>query len=358
VVLVWGLDFVKYDKEYSIIFSRTYVDGELFNPEIDVKDPANSHEVLANFLTLFPKKDIESIKLDSNENILYNIIEFYKEFKALGFVGIFSIAEYDTQQPFIWKKAYNVRDIVFEKFYEMFPNFFMNTGFEESDRTKPYFDWLDGIIKDLYYEWSISKDKFYSKHETLSLNETNSSIDIDNAIGNQIKITKNLNDTEKTSSKVSSSWEIQLINTYGNPVTPISRFQDGYYFAPIEDDIFYQGIEAMSFSVLKNIVDMRSMNLNHIKECLPDNSGYEYIIFETIENKGLLLIMYVINYDLQTKMGLEIPMDDELKVLRKMAEEISQKDWFDDGKLKDKKNTEDLIEIYRKHYMEFFNNSN
>jgi len=88
VTLIWSFNFISLDPEFKVIFEKTFENGEL------IEEKKNDKKlILANYLALFPNRDILRIKLGSSQTSLYTIYLFDKRFKDKNFIGIFSLSE-------------------------------------------------------------------------------------------------------------------------------------------------------------------------------------------------------------------------------------------------------------------------
>jgi hypothetical protein len=286
VELIWTFDYIKLGEEIIVASSRQYKNGQYVG-EADAQDKF----MLVSYLALFPSKDIIQVKLGTSQNSLYNIYFFDKRFKNEGFIGVLEFRRVLFRSPFIWGKEENIMLNVFQKFKEAFPNLFSVKIEDESsdlsnlDKLNNYYTWMDKTIK-LYYEgWEQAKQEYYgNKSEemrknlaqtfsqitsnvpiiqidtkkikdkiklsakdivqqgtTISSNEEpngiseirdkmiketledNQNIDISKITNEMLRVNKNIIDLNK----YSINWDIQLINSFGNPLTGIIRFNDG-----------------------------------------------------------------------------------------------------------------------------------
>jgi hypothetical protein len=342
VELIWTFDYIKLGEEIVVASSRQYKNGQYIG-EVD----AQGKLMLVSYLALFPSKDIIQVKLGTSQNSLYNIYFFDKRFKDEGFIGVFSFAEYNTSQPFIWGKEEDIMLNIFQKFKESFPQLFSikfeneNDNISNLDKLNNYYTWMDKTIK-LYYEgWEQAKYEYYgNKTEEMRKNlaqtfsqitgnmppimqidtkkikekiklsakdiipngentptheETNGISEIrdkmmqetleDNKLIDINKITNEMLRANKQSidlNKYSINWDIQLINSFGNPLTGIIRFKDGKLVEKVGSDEFMtQGLEAMSYSVLKSIAEQKNFDLKYIKASV-GSLGFEYNFFQSI----------------------------------------------------------------------------
>lgn len=381
-MLTWLFDYIKIDKQFIVTSSKCYNDGIYVGEE----NPKNKL-MLVSYLALFPKKEIASIKLGTMQNSLYTLLYFDKRYKNKNFIGVFSFSEYNTNEPFIWGKEDQIMEEVFGKFHEVFPNLFLKNENYENEKMNNYFQWLNRRIEESFLEREIAKIEYYQgrnkilqnnladtfssiglketkielkqlkrnnnieeKIGTLGIDMVNRTIAIDNSfqevdkiISNELKSFQNdLQDepinvipiSQEKEKDISRYWEIQLINSFGQPLTEIIKINDGKFLESNDEDFTNQGLEAMSYSVLKTLVEMKHLNLKHIKASLPTEKGFEYIFFQDInlKNSHLLIIMSVMNYNKILCHYEDKIMGGERNVLEKIDNRISQHaDWFNDN---------------------------
>lgn len=419
VELIWTFDYIKLGEEIIVASSRQYKNGQYVG-EADAQDKF----MLVSYLALFPSKDIIQVKLGTSQNSLYNIYFFDKRFKNEGFIGVFSFAEYNTSQPFIWGKEENIMLNVFQKFKEAFPNLFSVKIEDESsdlsnlDKLNNYYTWMDKTIK-LYYEgWEQAKQEYYgNKSEemrknlaqtfsqitsnvpiiqidtkkikdkiklsakdivqqgtTISSNEEpngiseirdkmiketledNQNIDISKITNEMLRVNKNIIDLNK----YSINWDIQLINSFGNPLTGIIRFNDGKLVEKASADEFMsQGLEAMSYSVLKSIAEQKNFDLRYIKASV-GSLGIEYNFFQSInfKNNRLVLIMRSAIQNKTTGVFEDLLIGGERLILEKIAYELSNEcqDWFENNDYSDivKKGCEEVSNVFYRICRKYF----
>ncbi|MHA1340744.1 MAG: hypothetical protein ACTSRZ_11665 [Promethearchaeota archaeon] len=406
VELIWTFDYIKVDKKLEVATSRVYKNGEYIG-EVDAREKL----MLLSYLALFPGKDIIQIKLGTSQNSLYTILYFTKKYKEKGLIGCFSFSEFNTNTPFIWGKEYKIMEEVFDKFYETFSNLFSSSEGYTLDALNNYFKWMDEIIKDYYERWLVAKNKFYSKKEQLirhelaetfsKLSESKPLIEVKKPKKTTIKLsaaeikkktisnnTNNLNHRkvklqdlydldiaeiesiigeflnigkigEFSPEKYEQIWELQLINSYGNPLTRIVRFSNGEYIEKVFDNEFVkQGLEAMSYSVLRSIVEQKNLDIQYIKSSL--GNGVEYIFFQTIKfrNNLLMLIMRCASLNKETNEFEDILIGGERKVLERISFEIKDKyaDWFENNEYSSayKNGPEEIVSIFYRQCRKFF----
>ncbi|MHA1819063.1 MAG: hypothetical protein ACTSU2_14295 [Promethearchaeota archaeon] len=376
--LVYTFDYVKLGKkDFNIISSRQYING-FYVGEQDPQDKL----ILVSYLSLFPGRDILRVKLGKSysTNNLYTIIYFDKRFKNEGFIGIFSFAEYNTVEPFFWGKEEELMKEVFGKFKETFPGLFSEENANNDlDALLSYYNWMDKKVKEFYLAWLDAKSEYYGFQtkklrdvlaETFSsisgeenteeikeikvgvpqkkiklsiddLKQRSSSIQLDdierdNRLERMLKFEKVNQIDKKILDKYDRIWEIQMINSYGNIMTNIIRFKNGQYIESDFDEFEIQGLEAMSYSVLKTLVDEKKLNLQQIKANIPGR-GIEYIYFQyvQIEDSDLLVIMNVKNINKETKQLEEVILGGERETLEKISYELSEHpEWFENNRYK------------------------
>jgi len=402
--LIWTFDYIKVNSQLEVATSRIYNNG-VYVGEVDAKEKL----MLLSYLALFPNKDIIQIKLGSSQNSLYTVLYFTKKYKEKGLIGCFSFSEFNTNTPFIWGKEKEIMEEIFDKFYETFPHLFSRSEVYTIDALNNYFIWMDGKIKEYYEEWIVAKIKFYSKKEQLirheladtfsKLSNIQPIIEIKEAPKEKIKISSEelkkqsgLNGCEekKFLKKIydldiaeideivggfldignkgtfnfkdyNQIWELQIINSYGNPLTRIIRFINGEYLDKIQDDEFIkQGLEAMSYSVLQTIVEQKNLNIQYMKCSL--GIGVEYIFFKTIKfrNNLFLLILRCASLNLNTNRYDDLLIGGERKLLDKIAFEIvnNYSYLFENNEYSSKytKGSEEITNLIYRHCRKFFKN--
>ena len=130
----------------------------------------------------------------------------------------------------------------------------------------------------------------------------------------------------KTDSKwldLQRKWEIQLINTYGNPLTEVLTFINGEHIDEnSEERQNKQTLEGMTYSVLKSFVDQQNLHLINMKS--RTIAGIEYILFKTVKfgDMSYLLILNVNNYDPQNCANVDLLKGDEKEALDNIAAEL------------------------------------
>lgn len=419
VELIWTFDYIKLGEEIVVASSRQYKNGQYIG-EADAQDKF----MLVSYLALFPSKDIVQVKLGTSQNSLYNIYFFDKRFKNEGFIGVFSFAEYNTSQPFIWGKEEDIMLNIFQKFKEAFPNLFFVKIENESenlsnlDKLNNYYAWMDKTIKVYYEGWEQAKQDYYgNKSEEMRKNlaqtfsqitsnvpimqidtkkikdkiklsakdiipqatvsssqeesngisdirdkmiketlEDNQTVDISKITNEMLRNNKNIIDQNK----YSINWDIQLINSFGNPLTGIIRFNDGKLVEKTgADEFMSQGLEAMSYSVLKSIAEQKNFDLRYIKASV-GSLGIEYNFFQSInfKNNKLVLIMRSAIQNKLSGMFEDMLVGGERIILEKIAYEISNdcKDWFENNDYSNavKKGCEEVSNVFYRICRKYF----
>lgn len=380
--LIWTFDYIKIDKELTVASSRQYKNGKYVG-EVDAQEKL----MLLSYLALFPNKDIARIKLDTSQNSLYTIFYLDKRFTDKNFIGVFSFSEYNSSKPFIWGKEDEIMHEIFDSFHEKFPDMFSKSGEYSLDMLNEYYIMMDLKINTFYEEWQKAKEKFYGKKEQdirHQLADTFSQVSAHNSIqeirsGNAVTPTKISTKKKSTVQEIKSNhkkirpiklssssdknnghvnlinnlvgqmlkpherpsdynplnytriWELQLINAFGNPLTHIIRFKDGQFIENGKDEFMAQGLEAMSFSVLKSIVEQKNLNLRHIKAKI-DSKGFEFVFFQNVNfgTNNLLIIMRSMTLEKKTNTYIEDQLGGERRTLERIAFELKNEknNWF------------------------------
>jgi hypothetical protein len=352
---VWELNFIRATEEgdQKVMFTRTYEDGIVTR-----KDLTDEKVIFLNYVSLFPAKDIIRIKLGIAGHYTYTYYYLDKTHIDEGFLGVFGVSEYNTAEVYDWSEIEFISKLVFAEYYKRL----MDGRIITIEGSQQYLEWLDSDIKDNFKEFKLARDKYYQdrsnevknnllqafqsiaacteKKELQSSWRRNSEEAVNRLREISMKEAQRALDfvkLSKTDSKwmeLHRRWEIQLINTYGNPLTEVLTFINGEHIAEnSEERQNRQTLEGMTYSVLKSFVEQQKLTLINMKSRTP--AGMEYILFKTVKvgDMSYLLILNVNNHDPQTSTNVDLLKGDEGEVLENIANElIEKKEQFFDTK--------------------------
>ena len=336
-MLVWDLIFARsLEGDQDIMFHRRYENGQFKEKTI-----ADHEKIFLNYISAFPNRDIVRIKLGLPDSSLYSYYYVEKEFIQGGFFGILAVSEYQETNPYDWPASVKNAHHIFGEFFKR-----MSKGqFSDLSGAEFYLNWVDVQIatfyqnylkdKKIHYELETKRTKenlqtaFQSVADSFKagISPTFSSKRID--VG-----ADSIYDPSIEWEKIMRFFEIQLVNSYGMPITPIYSSLNGEYERwGTEEDQNAQSLEGMTYSVLKSFVEQQKLNLQNIKCRKPKQKGYDFIIFNNFEMSGqrYLLIMNIDNFSPSLDTSLGYLKGDEQFLLNDIAEEIQKHpDWFDD----------------------------
>ncbi len=277
--------------------------------------------MLLSYLAFFPGKDFTKIKLETSGNrfaVHFLDKRFLLEY---GFLGIFSISEYDNINVYSgWGVEEMMSEYIFDYYHELCK--------EGSIQIQEFQKWIQQEIYDFYVDWADSKKEFLAKPQ-----------------GNNILINKKQEKFEE--------WrDIQLINEYGQPLTDLISFIDNKPFLFFdESEILAQNLESMSLSALKILIDQQgSWNIRYLKMRLRNLMGFQYVFFEKFEIRGIkyLLIMNSALFDIDKGVCLQAFRGDEIGILENISNKLQHDGnafFMENGQLKfeNKKQVQALI---------------
>ncbi len=114
----------------------------------------------------------------------------------------------------------------------------------------------------------------------------------------------------------------------------------------------------MTYSVLNSFVGKQKLNLKSMKVRKPDENGFEFVLFHTLEIKGhtLLIMMTVENYNPETCVSIGKLYGDEELTLERIARELKEnKDWFDEnGQLSDRSFKKEIESLFYRNIKKIF----
>ncbi len=277
--------------------------------------------MLLSYLAFFPGKDFTKIKLETSGNRFAVHFLDKRYLLEYGFLGIFSISEYDNINVYSgWGVEEMMSEYIFDYYHELCK--------EGSIQFPEFQKWIQQEIYDFYVDWADSKKEFLAKPQV-----------------NNIVIDKNQEKFEE--------WrDIQLINEYGQPLTDLISFIDDKPFLFFdESEKIAQNLESMSLSALKILIDQQgSWNIRYLKMKQRNQMGYQYVFFEKFEIRKIkyLLILNSALFDIDKGVCLQAFRGDEIGILENISNKLQQDGnafFMENGQLKfeNKKQVQELI---------------
>ncbi|MHA1584791.1 MAG: hypothetical protein ACTSXK_02030 [Promethearchaeota archaeon] len=353
-MIKWEFIFISnYHEQQDIMFVRNYKNGIFENNTI-----CNEKTVFANYIILFPKKDIMRIKLFKENSFRYAFYYIDKKFIDYGFLGILGISEYEENQPFKWQGSESMVSLIFHKYFEklLYAKLYKKKEFHT------FISWMDEAVGAFYDEFAYDKKIYYSESNVKARSKLS-------------KIFSDVKDNQSTvklySQKLSNEqwksytrkFEIHIISTIGTPLIPVYTFINGErkMWWSDEEEISCN-LEDMSISVLNSLVNEKTffLSLHEIQVKKPENEGYEYILFKNFQigEFQYLLIINVENYNQKEKFSIPLLKGDEYPLLNRIAEYLTTHDEYYNymGQIKTK-GYRNLIEIFiNKECRQLFSN--
>ena len=344
-MLVWDLIFASsLDGQPDVMFHRRYENGQC------VEKIMEDHEhIFFNYISAFPNRDIVRIKLVLPQSSQYSFHYVDKAFMEHGFFGILAVSEFHEPNPYDWPMTEQNAHNIFAEYYKRLTKgqFLELTGAEH------YLNWIDVRIATFFQVYLKQKEAYYEQEKLRTKENLQTAF---RSVSDSFKKGISPTFTSKSISigadsiydpsiewdKIMRFFEIQLVNSYGMPITPIYSSLNGEYERwGTEEDQNAQSLEGMTYSVLKSFVEQQKLTLQNIKCRKPKQKGYEFIIFNNFKMAGqnYLLIMNIDSFSPELDVSLGSLKGDEQMLLDRIAERIPKHaDWFDDhGQLVSKK---------------------
>lgn len=357
MTIIWELNFIAaIDGEQKVMFTRAYENGEVKQVEL-----SDQKIIFLNYVSLFPSKDIVRIKLGTGGQYAYSFYYFDKTYFKQGFLGVFGVSEFNTNEVYDWNETEFIAKYVFQEYYKRLEDGRIITP----EGSQEYLNWVDTVIQENYQEFTKARDAHYryktqktqsdlfaafsdiaAQSEAKRDSESfwsrravkeaamNKLREINMAESQRAYEYEKLAQNDKHWLDLQRIWDFQLINQFGNPMTKVMSFINGEHREwGSEEEQNMQSLMGMSYSVLKSFVEQQKLNLRNMKG--RRENGVEYLLFQTvvIGNISYLIIMTVANFDPKSNTYVDLLKGDEEEVLHKIAEElIAKKDEFFDEK--------------------------
>jgi hypothetical protein len=306
VTLDWTFSFLRFqadgipEQQFTpkIIQIMAYRDGKLqmhaTPAHMDLLSQMQPLMMLLSYIAYFPDRDFVKIKLRTATN-QYAFHFLDKRYLDQHKLGVLSVSEFDINTAFEhWGYEETMAEYIFEYFWDS----------EKSQPTElaDFKEWINDQVADFYLDWLEAKNNSAAK----SLREITTS--------------------EKILSEMEQTWDIQLINEYGAPITEVLSFIDSEAFVyEDEQEMLHQNLASMSLTALKILIDQQGgWNIDYLKGKLGNEMGFQYTLFKkfSIKDVRYLLIMNTSIYDPDKNECLQIFRGNEYPLLEAVAGRI------------------------------------
>lgn len=390
MTVLWEINFIRaIDGEQKIMFTRAYENG--LQKKVSI---GQEKEIFITYISVFPSKDIVRIKLGIEKQYLYSFYYFDKTTYDRGFLGVFGVSEYGTSEPYDWQEIEFIAKFVFAEYYKRLED----GRILSPEGSQDYLNWLDSQIKENYAQFCCDREDYYKslsikKQTSLSqtfqtiaactekketkLNKSKSlnGLQIREITPKEIEAAspkkairireitqaeheaalpfQHLEQNDKLWLNLIRSWEFQLLNSFGNPLTKILSFQNGEQKEwGSEEEQNMQSLMGMSYSVLRSFVEQQKLKLQNMK--VRYSGGIEFILFRSfnIGSHQYLLIMNVNNFNTDAQMAIDVLKGDEDRTIDSIVDDLSQnhKDWFTEkGEYSDPKISREVENLFYRH---------
>lgn len=316
-MLEWELLFIrKQETSQDIMFSRIYQNGEPIEREITPEK-----EMLVNYVSLFPQKNIIRIKMGVTGRKVYSFYYINKAYFDLGFLGVLGVSEFHEKNPYDWIETEIIAKFIFAEYFKRLCQGELN----HLNGAQKYLEWIDNQIADYYLDFLDSKEEYYNT----IYNETKANLQ------QAFLIEANLEEEIKEDwSQFTRKVEFQLISSIGTPITRIISFVEGKMKSTWdENEEIAQSLQGMSYSALQSFIEQQNqgLNLQMMKVKKPQLNGFEFILFRNykVKNKFFFLIMTVENYHNSEKIFMDTLLGYEEDLIEKIMLKFDEhRDWF------------------------------
>ncbi len=345
-MLKWELLFLrKFENRQEIMFSRVYQNGKPVQQEIPPEK-----EILVNYVSLFPRKDVVRIKMGVTDRTLYSFFYINKMFYDLGFLGVLGVSEFQEKSPYDWNDTEIIAKFIFAEYFTRLRNGKLLTLPE----AQAFIIWMDNQISEYYLDFLDSKEEYYKALQNATRSNLQKTFRIEMDLEKEIGY-----DPQEFSKKV----EIQVISSVGTPITRIITLIDGKYNENwSNEEEIVQNLEGMSYSALQTFIIQQNtgMNLQVMKVRKPSNKGFEFLLFKQYEfnNKLFLVILNVENFYKTLNIYIDYLLGYENNLLIQMIQKFDEhKNWFENfGQISSKQEIENLEQLIIDHCQDFFAN--
>jgi hypothetical protein len=308
LTLDWTFSFLSVKPEIrhkpEILQVYSYRDGKLqmtaIHVDLGILEQLQPLMILISYIAFFPERDFVKIKLRTSGTREYAVHFLDKRFINRDVLGVLSVTEFNlapNEQPFEhWGYEETMAEYIFEYYFDLLKNP------DHAQELNEFPKWINDQVADFYLDWM--EDKRNRPAETL----------------------RQLSTSEKSLSQMDQTWDIQLLNEYGGPITELLSFIDNNAFVySDENETMVQNLTSMSLTALKMLIDQQGgWNIEYLKGKLANEMGFQYTFFLKflIKNVRYLLVMNSSLYDPVNEQCLQIFRGNELRLLEHIAGHI------------------------------------